>query len=264
MDFFNMDEMALAAKLDEQEKERKMNAFDKADEANDVSKEQNLDTHGASGEGWYGFDLDGTLAKYDGWKGIDHIGDPVKPMVDLIKRFHEEGKRVKIMTARVAHGDSETRPNPHKNGPPDYVRSQASELKFLYTYREWGPKMFIRDWCLKNLGFIPEIVHQKDYLMLELYDDRVKQVVPNEGVLVEDLARHFIAGTKDINGVVYDALHKGRVMRDRQRAYFTTRSGDALKASKQAEKEFDEALDFAAKCVQLGYVPKQQVQEELF
>ena len=69
---------------------------------------------------------------------------------------------------------------------------------------------------------------------------------------------------KEVETVVFDALHKGRLMRDHQRAYFTTRSGDALKASKQAEKEFDEALDFAAKCVQLGYVPKQQEQEELF
>ena len=60
------------------------------------------DTHGAEGKGWYGFDLDGTLAKYDGWKGIDHIGEPVKPMVELIKRMHDEGKVVKVMTARVA------------------------------------------------------------------------------------------------------------------------------------------------------------------
>ena len=60
------------------------------------------DTHGQAGSGWYGFDLDGTLAKYDGWKGIEHIGEPVKPMVDLIKRMHAEGKVVKILTARVA------------------------------------------------------------------------------------------------------------------------------------------------------------------
>ena len=60
------------------------------------------DTHGEQGKGWYGFDLDGTLAKYDGWKGIDHIGEPVKPMVELIRRMHDEGKVVKIVTARVA------------------------------------------------------------------------------------------------------------------------------------------------------------------
>ena len=33
------------------------------------------DTHGVDGEGWYAFDLDGTLATYDTWKGIDHIGE---------------------------------------------------------------------------------------------------------------------------------------------------------------------------------------------
>ena len=42
---------------------------------------------------------------------------------------------------------------------------------------------------MAQLCFVPEIVYQKDHLMLELYDDRVKQVVPNEGLLVEDLYR---------------------------------------------------------------------------
>lgn len=69
---------------------------------------------------------------------------------------------------------------------------------------------------------------------------------------------------KEVEKTVFDALHKGRLMRDCQRAYFTTRSKNALNASKQAEKEFDQALDFAAKCVQLGYIPKQIIQEELF
>ena len=52
---------------------------------------------------------------------------------------------------------------------------------------------YIREWCDKYLGFVPEIVHQKDHLMLELYDDRVKQVVPNKGILVEDLANYYEA-----------------------------------------------------------------------
>jgi hypothetical protein len=264
MDFFNMEEMALAAELDElEEKERKMNVFDEADmimteedwEAFTAQlREQNRDTHGDSGEGWYGFDLDGTLAKYDGWKGIDHIGDPIKPMVDRIKRFHEEGKRVKIMTARVA-------PRKLDDGTTgeQYVTIPQGEKGAARNYAH----QFIEDWCLVHLGFLPEIVHQKDHRMIELYDDRVKQVIPNEGILVEDIASKATL-RKEVEQTVFDALHKGRVMRDCQRAYFMTRSGDALKASKQAEKEFDEALDFAAKCVQLGYVPKQTIQEELF
>lgn len=155
------------------------------------------DTHGETGKGWYGFDLDGTLAKYDGWKGIDHIGEPVKPMVDLIKRMHDEGKAVKIVTARVAPRKLEDGTiglesamissedmrqfynskddNPFENGSVTHVRLNAKEV--------------VAYWCSKNLGFIPEIVYQKDHLMLELYDDRVKQVVPNEGWLVEDIAK---------------------------------------------------------------------------
>lgn len=136
------------------------------------------DTHGETGKGWYGFDLDGTLAKYDKWEGIDRIGEPVKPMVDLIRKMHDEGKVVKILTARIA---------PHKleDGTvgESYITVPDGEDGVTRTYAH----QFINDWCHFNLGFIPEIVYQKDHLMLELYDDRVKQVVPNEGLLVEDL-----------------------------------------------------------------------------
>lgn len=140
------------------------------------------DTHGVEGKGWYGFDLDGTLAKYDKWEGIDHIGEPVKPMVDLIKKMHAEGKVVKIMTARVAPcrledgtiGEQFTWLTSEPSSDPD--------AKYTAT-------QYIQDWCEETaqLGFVPEIVYQKDHLMLELYDDRVKQVVLNNGILVEDL-----------------------------------------------------------------------------
>ena len=162
------------------------------------------DTHGENGKGWYGFDLDGTLAKYDGWKGIDHIGEPVKPMVELMKRMHDEGKVVKIMTARVA---------PHKleDGTvgESYITIPNGENGATRNYAH----QFINDWCHFNLGFVPEIVYQKDHLMLELYDDRVKQVVPNEGWLVEDIAaskrvhtRTTIQNTKIINAKWYDRV----------------------------------------------------------
>lgn len=156
------------------------------------------DTHGQQGEGWYGFDLDGTLAKYDGWKGIDNIGEPVKPMVDLIKRMHEEGKVVKILTARIAPRlCGETHATGCRCGhceeeaskPPVMQEQYLAELgKDGMTVKRRASD-YIRDWCAANLGFLPAIVYQKDHLMLELYDDRVKQVVPNEGWLIEDIAR---------------------------------------------------------------------------
>ena len=190
------------------------------------------DTHGVEGQGWYGFDLDGTLAKYDKWEGIDHIGEPVKHMVDLIKKMHAEGKVVKILTARVApRANAETRPNPHcswkiSSPLPDYAnkvvmrnptsRGEAPRnvLGALYSMADWTAANFITDWCLKNLGFLPEITHQKDHLMLELYDDRVKQVVPNEGLLVEDLYRECVNMLKQThadNGWLLAKLESKRI-----------------------------------------------------
>lgn len=142
------------------------------------------DTHGVEGKGWYGFDLDGTLAKYDGWKGIDHIGEPVEMMVARIKKMHDEGKVVKILTARVA-------PRRLEDGTIGEQFTWLTPAPSSDPAAKYTATQYIQDWCeeVAQLGFIPEIVYQKDHLMLELYDDRVKQVVPNEGLLVEDLYR---------------------------------------------------------------------------
>lgn len=149
--------------------------------------EQKNDTHGATGEGWYGFDLDGTLAKYDKWEGIDHIGEPIVPMVKLIRKMHEEGRVVKILTARVSPRPvPETKPNPYMEGN---WCIQEPDVQTWALKDAWTAKEFIQEWCYRHLGFIPEITHEKDHLMLELYDDRVKQVVPNTGALVEDIVR---------------------------------------------------------------------------
>ena len=149
------------------------------------------DTHGASGDGWYGFDLDGTLAKYDTWEGIDHIGEPVKPMVDLIRKLHDEGKVVKILTARVApRENAETRLNPYLTDHAVYAavgHDNEERYRDIYRAPKWTAREFVADWCLRHLGFLPDITHEKDPNMLTLYDDRVKQVVPNRGVLVEDM-----------------------------------------------------------------------------
>lgn len=150
------------------------------------------DTHGATGQGWYGFDLDGTLAKYEKWEGIDHIGEPIKPMVDLIKKMHEDGEVVKILTARVAPRENvDVADNPFGgNSTPLYASGYLCGLhdhKGFYERPLWTARDFIADWCLKNLGFLPEITHEKDHLMLNLYDDRVKQVIQNTGELVEDI-----------------------------------------------------------------------------
>ena len=138
----------------------------------------NFDLHGTTGQGWVGFDLDGTLAVYDGWKGIQHIGAPIKPMCELAKRLHENGIPVKIVTARVA-----TLPvddfDDFEGGPRlDYVEAK-------YARRA------IEDWCRLNLGFVPEITNEKDKQMLWLVDDRAVQVEQNTGRIIGEAPWFF-------------------------------------------------------------------------
>lgn len=102
---------------------------------------------------WIGADLDGTLARYDGWKGIDHIGEPIPPMLERVKKWISEGKKVKIFTARASIA---------------------------------GHEEPIKGWLEKHgIGGL-EITNIKDFEMVECWDDRAVQVVPNTGETVVD------------------------------------------------------------------------------
>ena len=45
-------------------------------------------------------DLDGVLARYYGWRGVDHIGEPLPGAVDFTKRL-SEWAHVLVFTCRV-------------------------------------------------------------------------------------------------------------------------------------------------------------------
>ena len=51
--------------------------------------------------GWIAVDLDGTLAEYGGWKGPDHIGEPVPAMAFRVRQWLADGRDVRIFTARA-------------------------------------------------------------------------------------------------------------------------------------------------------------------
>lgn len=119
-----------------------------------------------SDHGWIGVDLDGTLAVYDGWKGAEHIGEPVQPMVDRVKAWRAEGREVKIFTARV-FGDT-------------------GEVAAV-----------IAKWCFDHIGEVLPITCTKDYGMVTLWDDRAIGVVPNLGIpytLTEGPEQHALMG----------------------------------------------------------------------
>jgi hypothetical protein len=107
-------------------------------------------------QGWIGVDLDGTLAHYEGWQGADKIGEPIPLMVQRVKAWLEQGKIVKIVTARVS------------------VENNGGFSKFQVI-------SIIHDWCQKHIGQRLPITHEKDFSMIELWDDRCVQVIPNTG-----------------------------------------------------------------------------------
>tara|TARA_B100001094_G_scaffold292471_1_gene311622 strand:- start:632 stop:1081 length:450 start_codon:yes stop_codon:yes gene_type:complete len=98
---------------------------------------------------WIGVDLDGTLAMAEPWQGFEHIGKPVPNMVKRLKVWVGMGYTVKIVTARAA--------DPEVAIPP------------------------IKAWLKKHGLPDLEVTNAKDMDMIELWDDRAVQVIPNTG-----------------------------------------------------------------------------------
>jgi hypothetical protein len=109
-------------------------------------------------EPWIGVDLDGTLAHYDHWRGVEHIGIPILPMLDRILVWLHEGKTVKIFTARVCE-----REDPQ----------EAAHARFC-----------IQQW-LESVGLPKlEVTNIKDFGMISLWDDRAVAVKFNTGAIL--------------------------------------------------------------------------------
>ena len=112
---------------------------------------------------WIGFDLDGTLAlsSSDGKFHRTFIGEPIPATVDLLKKYLDEGRDVKILTARVS-----------TNGT------------MVSIYDALTSRYLIRSWSKKHLGKKLDVVCVKDFRMHLLYDDRVVQVKTDTGEIL--------------------------------------------------------------------------------
>lgn len=112
-----------------------------------------------SNSGWIAVDLDGTLARYDGWQGPTHVGAPIPKMVERVKRWLKKGYEVRIFTARV--------------GPqPAHV-----DVEII--------RKAIRLWCITHIGQELPITATKDFSMWRQYDDRAVQIELNTGERVD-------------------------------------------------------------------------------
>lgn len=115
-------------------------------------------------KGWIGVDLDGTLATYHGWAqqgdGTGFIGAPVPAMAERCRGALADGKELRIITARCHVG------NPHR---------EAEALN-------------IAGYTLEHLGRALKAQAEKDFGLIELWDDRVRQVIPNTGLFADEWA----------------------------------------------------------------------------
>jgi hypothetical protein len=85
-------------------------------------------------------------------------------MVDRVKMWIAEGKEVRIFTARVS--------------------PQAIELNNIDLARALQP---IQMWLIQHLGHTLNVTHEKDMAMVQLWDDRCVQVIPNTGERADGL-----------------------------------------------------------------------------
>jgi len=103
--------------------------------------------------GWVGFDLDATLAVYNGWiEG--KIGDMIPSCKALLEYVLKSGIEARIMTARACGIDAE----------------EQTKL--------------IQDWLEENGLPRLQVTCSKDYEMICLVDDRAFAIEKNTGKLI--------------------------------------------------------------------------------
>lgn len=125
---------------------------------------------------WVGIDLDGTLAKYDRWQGIQHIGEPIEPMRQFVLKLLRAGVEVRIFTARCQEG-------------PEAIDA-------------------IETWCNVHLGQVLPVTDRKDFGMVFYVDDRAVSVTANTG--------EFLVQPPDISWVAFHASSKNPANPDYQ------------------------------------------------
>lgn len=93
-------------------------------------------------------DLDGTLAQYTTWQGIEHIGAPVPSVLARVKWLLANGHQVSIYTSRVA-GDW-----------PEHIKDLEQTRRH------------IERWCYQHVGRILPITAIKHGWFTEFWDDK--------------------------------------------------------------------------------------------
>lgn len=133
--------------------------------------------------GWIGVDLDGTLAEWQAESSVHEIGPPIPAMTQRVLNWCNAGQDVRIFTARVGVCGETSHEGTADQAFADYQRR------------------LIQDWCQAHLGRVLPVTATKDFRMIELWDDRCKQVISNRGVTVEELYAQAVGRRLEYEGV---------------------------------------------------------------
>lgn len=121
-------------------------------------------------------DLDSTLAYYDGWVDPLYIGEPITLMVNKVKNFIKQGKKVIIFTARITES---------------YSGRELSQKEIFDIDQA------IKSWCELHIGKRLLVTNKKTLYAEAIYDDRAIQVDKNTGkILGKDIITPFVFGYK--------------------------------------------------------------------
>jgi hypothetical protein len=165
-------------------------------------------------KGWIGVDLDGTLAEYTTWKGSDHIGAPIPKMLERVKAWLAIGQEVRIFTARVSPAAAAF----NNSNPTDIIGR-------------------IRAWCVEHVGRALAVTHEKDMAMIQLWDDRAVQIIPNTGDRADELRA---VGTE---AAVCEDIARRQQLGIKK--YGTTVAENPLSLKQWLQHAYEESLDHA-------------------
>jgi hypothetical protein len=138
-------------------------------------------------KGWFGFDLDSTIAFYETW-GDGSIGAPIRPMIRRMKHYLRTGRKIAIVTARV-----------HPSKSLEALEQRHKVRDFLNA--QFG----------KDASDTIDIRCDKDPHMIALFDDRAEQVIPNKGILVREELRRAVEA---LERIAQSGLHSAFVAQE--------------------------------------------------
>lgn len=130
---------------------------------------------------WTGIDLDGVLAYWSGKpEDVLTIGPPIPSVLALVKRYLAEGRKVRILTARVAACGTRS-------------AVAVDDQAFADAQR-----VMVESWCQRFIGQVLPITATKDWQMDQFLDDHCVEMIANTGMSLREvteglykLAHHY-------------------------------------------------------------------------